>query len=150
MSQCNQNWRGISKSRSVWCLEKYPSPLMTPKRHTTCMLHHPIEIHEKSSELLDAICIPSKFYSMKELVEKIKTKEIYVSTDRSVEAEGDSSPSDPSTHQVCWRCQSKESPGSWHPYKWQKDKFLCSSCFYFFKKKGKKNSLVTSRKKEDL
>merc|ERR1712025_41978 len=115
----------------------------------TCMLHHPIEIHENSSVLLDAIYTPSKFDdSMRDHVGTSKTEEIHAGTDRSVYAGGDGSPSSPNTHQVCWRCQAKESPGSWHPHKWQKDKFLCSSCFSFFKKKGKKSSLVTPKKKK--
>ena len=127
------------------------SPLMIPKRQMTCMLNHPIKIHEKPFELSDAISTPFKLDgSMNDLDGKSKTDMIYVRADRTVDAEGDGSPSSPSTHQVCWRCQAKVSPGSWHPHKWQKDNFLCSSCFSFFKKKGKKSSMVTPRKKSTL
>jgi len=46
---------------------------------------------------------------------------------------------------MCWRCKSKQSPDPWHPHKWQKDKFLCNSCFSFFKKKGKKRPLLVTQ-----
>merc|ERR1719318_1955170 len=47
---------------------------------------------------------------------------------------------------VCWSCKSTKSLGSWHAHKWQHDKFLCSSCFSFYKEKNAESS----RKKTSL
>ena len=37
---------------------------------------------------------------------------------------------------MCWSCKSAESLGSWHAHKWQHQKFLCSSCFDYYKEKN--------------
>jgi len=37
---------------------------------------------------------------------------------------------------MCWSCKSAESIGSWHAHKWQHQKFLCSSCFNYYKEKN--------------
>eukprot|EP00092_Neocalanus_flemingeri_P028044 GFUD01030447.1.p1 GENE.GFUD01030447.1~~GFUD01030447.1.p1 ORF type:complete len:595 (+),score=131.32 GFUD01030447.1:237-1787(+) len=37
---------------------------------------------------------------------------------------------------MCWSCKSEDSLGSWHAHRWQHEKFLCSSCFNFYKDKN--------------
>ena len=52
---------------------------------------------------------------------------------------------------VCWSCKSTRSLGSWHAHKWQHDKFLCSSCFNFYKEKNAESSrkkTILPRKKK--
>jgi len=53
-------------------------------------------------------------------------------------------------YQICWRCKSSESPGSWHAHKWQKNKFLCSTCFNFFKQKKKEKRSGTQEKTREV
>jgi len=112
------------------------SPLIAPRNKKTCS-DHPIKTNQRSFELADVKSTPSN------LGRKSKVgDEGYVENDRILEGGGDGFPSNPVIRQMCWRCKSRQSSGSWHPHKWQKDKFLCSSCFSFFKKKGKKRTLV--------
>jgi len=50
---------------------------------------------------------------------------------------------------VCWRCKSRQSPGPWHAHKWQQDRYLCTSCFSFFKRRNaQKREQMTREKKE--
>jgi len=53
---------------------------------------------------------------------------------------------------MCWSCKSAESIGSWHAHKWQHQKFLCSSCFNYYKEKNadraRKEQILKNMKNE--
>jgi len=111
------------------------SPL-TAHRNKKTYRDHPIKINQRSFEIIDVKRTPTNLGGKN----KVGNDESFVENDRPIEGGGDVYPSGPNILQMCWRCKSMLSSGSWHPHKWQKDKFLCSSCFSFFKKKGKKNT----------
>jgi len=98
---------------------------------------HPIKTNQRSFEHTDVKSTPSNLGK-----ESKVGAESYVENDKIIDGGGDGYTSSPNIRHVCWRCKSRQPSDSWHPHKWQRDKFLCSSCFSFFKKKGKKRSLV--------
>jgi len=111
------------------------SPLIAPRNKKT-WIDHLKKINQRSFEIIDVKRTPTNLGGKNKVGDDLSC----VENNRPIEGGGDGYPSTPNIRQMCWRCKSILSSDSWHPHKWQKDKFLCSSCFSFFKKKGKRNT----------